>query len=133
MIMNKLHDQINKKKLRNTVSYETPSRVEFQFNGGVVNDSNPVTKRRVQNDPVDEVSRVHLDMRLNINPYIDNDFILQLKTRFISDRLNSDPITKENDENNSALLLSSLEIPSYVISRSTRTNPWNPSSPCSGA
>ena len=44
----------------------------------------------------------------------------KLKTRFISDRINSDPITAENNDNNSALLLSSLEIPSYILSKSTR-------------
>lgn len=113
-------DQISRKKLRSTLEFSTPSGIEFKFNGGIINDSNPVTKKRIENQPIDESNRIHIDMGLNLNPYVENDLMFQIKTRFISDRISNDPITEENDQNNSALLLSSFELPVYLLSKSTR-------------
>tara|TARA_B100000925_G_C22006598_1_gene473984 strand:- start:2119 stop:3705 length:1587 start_codon:yes stop_codon:yes gene_type:complete len=113
-------DQISRRELRKSVVYESPNIFEFQFMGGFINDSNPVTRRRIQGTEIKELGRIHVDIGLNMNPYLDNDFVFQFKTRVISDRIKDDPITDENSENNSSLVLSSLEIPAYVLSKSTR-------------
>ena len=108
-----------KKIVLSESTFEEPSIFELDFEGGVIGDSNPSTRARVQNLTIEEVQRNSVDLSLGLNAIVTNDFILKLRYKFLYDGLKTDPIQNEDNTRSADFRLVSVELPGIALTKSS--------------